>query len=189
MDYLWNAWHFAAQHHGVYRICRRRPASVLAAFLEKWLMRGFLLYVVLRVIAVTGVETAWDPLWRTLDNLVLLIPAGLLLRELSGRPRLSSGTLYLVSVSCLYIALLWAIHRRRLSLVLALTTASALFHAVEYLGLVSWSVGQRYARLGRRMGTLGYLAPRWASRSGSSSSSWGLGAGCSTSGAWRPGLP
>ena len=62
---------------------------------------------------------------------------------------------------CLYSGLLWAVHERRLGLVLALATASALFHAIEYLFLVSWSVRQRHAGLGSRMGLLGYLVPRW----------------------------
>jgi hypothetical protein len=42
-----------------------------------------------------------------------------------------------------------------------LTLASALFHATEYLALVSWAVGQRHVAIGDRRGTLGYLAPRW----------------------------
>ena len=40
---------------------------------------------------------------------------------------------YLASVCGLYLTLLWAVHERRLGLVLALATASAVFHAVEYL--------------------------------------------------------
>ncbi len=70
--------------------------------------------------------------------------------------------LYLVSVCGLYLALLWAVHARRPALVLSLATASALFHAIEYLALVGWSVQQRHAAAGERMGLLGWLAPRWA---------------------------
>jgi ABC-type Fe3+ transport system permease subunit len=57
--------------------------------------------------------------------------------------------------------LLWAVHERRLGLVLALATASALFHALEYLTIVSWSVRQRHTHLGNTMGILGMLVPRW----------------------------
>ncbi len=42
-------------------------------------------------------------------------------------------------------------------LVLSLATASALFHAIEYLSLVGWSVQRRHAAVGSRMGLLGYL--------------------------------
>jgi hypothetical protein len=56
---------------------------------------------------------------------------------------------------------LWAVHERRPGLVLALATASALFHALEYLALVSWSVAQRHAAKGEQMGALGHLVPRW----------------------------
>ncbi len=49
VDYLWNAWHFAAQHHGIYRIyCRLNGSmSLRAVAWEKWLLRAFLLYVIL----------------------------------------------------------------------------------------------------------------------------------------------
>lgn len=47
-------------------------------------------------------------------------------------------------------------------MVLALATASALFHALEYLTVVGWSVRQRYERNGARLGLLSWLAPRWA---------------------------
>jgi hypothetical protein len=57
--------------------------------------------------------------------------------------------------------MLWAVHTHQPGLVLCLATASALFHAIEYLTLVSWSVRQRHAALGYQMGMLGELAPRW----------------------------
>ena len=64
-------------------------------------------------------------------------------------------------MSGLYLGLLWAVHERRLGLMLSLLTASALFHAIEYLALVSWSVRQRHAGLGDRTGVMAYFAPRW----------------------------
>jgi len=45
--------------------------------------------------------------------------------------------------------------------VLTLATAAAVFHAIEYLSVVAWSVRQRHAQSADRMGLLGYLAPRW----------------------------
>jgi hypothetical protein len=67
----------------------------------------------------------------------------------------------LISALVLYSSLLWAVHVRELGLVLCLATASALFHAIEYLSLVSWSVRQRQMAPRTRMGLLGHLAPRW----------------------------
>src|SRR5690606_32482046 len=51
IDYVWNAWHFAAQHHGIYRIyARRTTPDRLAGFrAEKWLMRALIVYVALRI--------------------------------------------------------------------------------------------------------------------------------------------
>jgi hypothetical protein len=184
VDYLWNAWHFASQHHGIYRIYGRSGPVVAATeqTIEKWAMRGFLLYVTLRVASATWTDTALEYHLRQWDWIVLLVPAWLLLRCLSRHRRTAEAAtgadnpacrgrleslrnmsqfLYLVSVLCLYLAMLWAVHERRLSLVLSLATAAALFHAIEYLTLVSWSMRQRNAALAGRLGALGYLAPRW----------------------------
>jgi hypothetical protein len=53
IDYVWNAWHFASQHHGIYRIYGRLGEAVppTGLALEKWSMRVFLLYVILRVVS------------------------------------------------------------------------------------------------------------------------------------------
>jgi hypothetical protein len=165
VDYVWNAWHFASQHHGIYRIYTRVADPARAGHgpaLEKWAMRGFLLYVTLRVASATWSNADWEALFRTCDWVVVVVPAWLVLRDLiRWRPGAPGRFIYLISLSCLYLGLLWAVHERRLGLVLALATASALFHAVEYLALVSWSVRQRYAAAGGRMGLLGYLVPRW----------------------------
>jgi hypothetical protein len=165
VDYVWNAWHFAAQHHGIYRIYGRlaQPTALAPASLEKWAMRGFLLYVIVRVAGATSPEMGLSDTLLTLDWFAVLIPLGLLtsgLRRALGHGS-PGGLLYLASVSALYLSLLWAVHERRLGLVLALATASALFHALEYLALVSWSVKQRHAAVGERMGLLGLVAPRW----------------------------
>jgi hypothetical protein len=162
VDYVWNAWHFAAQHHGIYRVYGRLGgvAPTPGAVVEKWVMRLFLLYVILRV-AVTTRPDAPEFL-RTADWAAAAAPAWLVLRALLGAGTGGAGgRAYLVSVIALYLSLLWAVHAHRPRLVLALATASALFHAVEYLALVSWSVNRRHAEAGDRMGLLGYLAPRW----------------------------
>lgn len=164
IDYVWNAWHFAAQHHGVYRLYGRMGATPFEAGLtfEKWGLRFFLLYVILRVATATWADSAWDSTLQMADWIILPLPAWLVLRDLLRSPRKSPGRfLYLLSVTGLYMFLLWAVHDHRPGLVLALATASALFHALEYLSLVTWSVKQRHASLGDRMGLMAYLVPRW----------------------------
>jgi hypothetical protein len=164
IDYVWNAWHFASQHHGIYRIYGRlgeiKPAAGLA--MEKWSMRAFLLYVILRVASATWSDSSWDDVLRTCDWFAAIVPACLIVRNLfrSGSSALGRIT-YLLSVSCLYLSLLWAVHTHRPGLVLTLATASALFHAIEYLALVTWSVRARHTALADKMGLMGYLVPRW----------------------------
>jgi hypothetical protein len=164
VDYVWNAWHFASQHHGIYRIYGRlgSPSPAGGPLLEKWAMRVFLLYVILRVATATWSDASWEGWLRGADWVAAVVPVSLVLRDaVAWRTRSLGGLAYLLSVSGLYLALLGAVHERRLGLVLALATASALFHAVEYLALVSWSVSQRHAALGGRLGLLAYLVPRW----------------------------
>lgn len=164
IDYLWNAWHFAAQHQGIYRIYGRmtESAPTLGQAIEKWLFRGFLLYVTLRIVTATGFAADWESTLLVVDWFALLIPVTLVINDLlPSRPRHTGRTVYLASVNLLYTALLWSVHERWFGLILALTLASALFHATEYLAIVSWSVHQRHASLGERLGPLGFLAARW----------------------------
>jgi hypothetical protein len=164
IDYVWNAWHFAAQHHGIYRIYGRLsgPLPPTGMTVEKWAMRVFLLYVILRVASATWADAVVEECLRAVDWVVVVVPAWLVVRDVSRAGADSVGRVtYLVSVCGLYLALLWAVHERRLGLVLCLATASALFHAVEYLALVSWSVRLRHATTGDRMGLLGLLVPVW----------------------------
>jgi hypothetical protein len=164
IDYVWNAWHFAAQHHGIFRIYGRLgeapPDAPLT--LEKWLLRGFLLYVALRIASATWVEPAWERWLQRGDWIAAIAPVWLLVRHaVLARTGSPGSLLYLSSVLVLYSSLLWAVHEHRLGLVLCLATASALFHATEYLSVVTWSVWRRHAVLQGRMGLLGHLAPRW----------------------------
>jgi hypothetical protein len=165
IDYVWNAWHFAAQHHGIYRIYGRmsEPERTSGLFVEKWALRLFLLYVILRVAGATWSYTELELWLSRLDWAAVFVPLWLVISDLARARADSLGrTVYLVSVCALYLCLLWAVHTQRPALVLSLATASALFHAIEYLSLVGWTVQRRHAAAGERMGLLGYLAPRWA---------------------------
>ena len=162
IDYIWNAWHFASQHHGIYRIYGNRAGMPIATpALEKWSMRLFLLYVILRVAGATWSHAALEQSLRIADWAVLAVPAWLLIRELARQPRAAGRTIYIVSVLTLYISLLAAVHANRPALVLSLATASAVFHATEYLALVAWSVHGRHAAKPDQLGIMSYLAPRW----------------------------
>lgn len=164
VDYLWNAWHFAAQHHGVSRIYARRAGSTVPAGWDsdKWLMRAFLVYVAFRVAGTTWSQPAIHAGLLALDWAVLAAPLWLLGRRLAGLRDGSQGEmLYLLSVFSLYVGLLGTAHWRQPAAMLGLATASALFHATEYLAVVGWSVQRRAGERGSAMGLLGWLAPRW----------------------------
>lgn len=170
VDYIWNAWHFASQHHGVYRIYARRSAGDVATALdsnrhssawEKWTMRLLLLYVILRVAGGTWRYHTLEQALSQTDWLAWATAAWLIAQDFWLRDASLPRRLYLLSMLALYAALLAAVHWNQPALVLSLATASAVFHATEYLALVTWSVKQREAKWGRRLGTLAYLAPRW----------------------------
>jgi hypothetical protein len=54
-----------------------------------------------------------------------------------------------------------SVNQNRPALVLMFTTASALFHAVEYLAIVSWSVRSRHGRPENQGTLFGRLLPQW----------------------------
>src|SRR6185295_8546832 len=105
--------------------------------------RLFLLYVILRVAGATWRYVQLEQALQVTDWLVLVIPAWLLVRYLVQLGRSLGRSLYLTSVIGLYMCLLAAVHPNRPALLLSLTTASALFHATEYLALVAWNVHGR----------------------------------------------
>ena len=130
IDYLWNAWHFAAQHSGIGRIYGRiaRPDLSGAALLEKILLRAFVFYVILRLAlplmfarqAVGALaqmdQPHWtDPLagalgwlyrpdWKSmlqpLDLPMLVLPLILLAREIPGFSRAALGRVIYLSSVC-----------------------------------------------------------------------------------------
>lgn len=167
VDFLWNTWHFGSQHHGIYRIYGRLGGGgpLPAETLERYALRGFVMYVLFRIPAVTlfadrdfGHWLGWlgralhDP-WP-LDLVALLIPVGLMARELVATPRVTSRALYLASVLSIYSAMLLALGcHQRLGWTLDQTPMTALavgitaLHSVEYMGIVSWSTsGKRNPR-------------------------------------------
>ena len=164
VDYLWNAWHFAAQHHGIYRIYSRLGAdSTLSPNrLEKWLFRGFLLYVIFRTASSATAPGVMDLWLSRADWMSLVIPVWLVSRELKSLNQGYWGrSLYLISLLSLYVSLLWAVNTHRPDIVLSLATASAWFHASEYLAIIGWHVQCRANKSGKQNVVLQWIAPRW----------------------------
>jgi len=170
IDYVWNAWHFASQHHGIYRIYYRRAGAVegraaaptwVALGLEKWTMRLFLLYVILRVAVATWPYPTIEQSLFWIDWVSLVIPTGLLLRQIFTAGQATGAKIYLGSVCALYVCLLGAVHFNDPALTLALATASAIFHATEYLALISWSMRGKRSIPAERMGILSFFLPRF----------------------------
>jgi len=124
-------------------------------------MRIFLLYVIVRVAGAVWPYPALETALLTFDWVILAVPAWLLVRQATTRSSAPAAMLYLTSVCVLYVSLLAVVHFNYPALVLSLATASAVFHATEYLALVSWSAASKRSEPLNRIGMIGYFLPRW----------------------------
>lgn len=159
VDTLWNAWHFAAQHHGVLRLYAR-PLGDSHPQLERGLLRLFITYAILRSVTWLVGWVGTVPAMDGIDVAMLAVPLVLLGREIM-QPARGRGPkrIYLVSVCALYGLLLGALHWPQRALALALLAAASTFHAVEYLAVVT-----HYAWRRRQAGSDGLfraMARRW----------------------------
>jgi hypothetical protein len=163
VDYFWNGWHFASQHSGVLRIYSRKTPSGIE-FLERWGIRAFIFYVIAR----TSSALIWkfesypaaNTICMLIDWAMLSLPIALLLTNLIGwqKDRLPK-LVYLISVLVLYSAYMLSSHFHWSRMFFCLATAAALFHAVEYLAIVS-----HYASRRESVGSDGMMrsiAARW----------------------------
>jgi hypothetical protein len=140
VDFVWNAWHFGAQHSGILRMYSLK-AGAGPSIVERWGLRIFVCYTLLRTAAWTTGWTIGDAaLERSrngVDTFAILLPAAVLFAALfNGRKTFG-----------------------RIAYVLPLMAASALFHAAEYLAIVSI-----YANRRRSVGSPGHfraLAESW----------------------------
>jgi hypothetical protein len=160
-DYVWNAWHFAAQHAGVLRMYSRKVGGG-PDLLERWGTRAFITYAALRT---AGWATGWletDAMhWlRAADLAMLGIPVLLGSMTLSRLNRQTLGkTAYVLSICGLYSGLILALTYRQGGLVVVFATASSMFHAVEYMAVVT-----HYAQRRRTVGSPGrfrVMANHW----------------------------
>ena len=163
IDYIWNGWHFASQHAGLLRIYTRKSGGG-NAWLERWGLRGFILYTIVR--------TSSSILWRlelypelasivsSVDLAVLAIPVAVFLLNIRGwKLERLPKMIYLTSVTLLYSGYLLASHFQQSRFILCFATAASMFHAVEYLAIVS-----HYASRREHIGSVGLMkrmAPQW----------------------------
>ncbi|GIW78745.1 MAG: hypothetical protein KatS3mg105_0552 [Gemmatales bacterium] len=185
IDYVWNSWHFAAQHSGISRIYGRssRPDIVTNGMVEKVVLRTFILYAIFRLASIpvhklygsevdAGIWLRWlqDVMAsaQMLDLPMLALPVFLLVRELVNfRPSMVGRLAYLLSICGAYSALLVAVHIHNMhssspewtNLVAGIAMAISIIHSVEYLAIVSWAVKKRHGN--RESGLFAYLVPRW----------------------------
>ena len=147
VEYVWNAWHFGAQHGGILRIY-----SLKAGGGNRWLelntMRLFAPYVSIRLVAELN---GWLETHPTSASIVSVVDVALLAFPLilvgnevrrfskSRIPRL----LYPLNVYAMYAAMLVCLRMGAHRALIMLTLANAAFHAVEYLAIVTYYAQKR----------------------------------------------
>jgi hypothetical protein len=168
LDYVWNTWHFAAQHAGISRIYGRRVRPELSqkeAEFEKSAIRLIALWFFFRYALFLGAQSpllAGSPIVPYIPWLGLLDPLAaapavwLVIGELRSYRRECLGRLlYMISVVGQYAVLLLFLDIGWAPLLIAGLLSVAIFHATEYLAVVSWSVQRKTTGVWR------YLVPRW----------------------------
>jgi hypothetical protein len=154
LDYVWNAWHFAAQHAGIARIYGRfaRPAqTVRGTNFEKMAIRMLVLWVFLRIavyLAARGPFAANSEFLAAvlpwLDPAAILPALILLLMEWRDfTPAARGRVLYITSVISLYTGQLIALRLGEDAWMRALFLAGAVFHAIEYLAVCRWAMQKK----------------------------------------------
>jgi hypothetical protein len=140
IDYVWNAWHFASQHAGVLRMYARKVGG--PEWLERWGLRLFVTYAALRAAGWTTGAVEADPSalpWlRAADLAILVIPVLLVATNLIGATRDRVGKLaHLGSVCTLDTGFVLSLRFGWAEGVVVFAAAGSLFHAVEYLAVVT----------------------------------------------------
>jgi len=166
LDFIWNAWHFAAQHAGISRIYARHSSIQQPdkeVEFEKSAIRLLVLWVFFRLAMYRGQHqpefSAFSlptvmPFLDWFDPFAVAGIAVVLGKELFRRPFAHGRVLYLGNMTVLYVLQLVAIRLQAGTWMTALFLGGAVFHAVEYLAIVSWSVRKKTTGIWR------HLAPR-----------------------------
>jgi hypothetical protein len=168
VDYVWNAWHFAAQHAGIARIYARlaqRTQTPSEIEFEKGSVRLLVLWVFFRLALHIAAYDAnspaqyvreWLPYLVILDPFVLIGPIWVLIREFVAAQWHLGRMVYLLSMVSIYSAQLLTLANRWEGLMQPLFIAGASFHALEYLAIVAWSMGKKQG------GIWTFIVPRLA---------------------------
>jgi hypothetical protein len=146
-DFLWNAWHFGSQHHGILRMYSRKGGGGRPR-LESNIIRFFVLYVALRAASRLN---GWLDVYPVLiqvtfwtDTIALLLPSILVVLELVDSPVRRLGKIvYLCSVYAIYASFLLAVRMSAFAWILPLAVATAAFHAIEYMAFVTYYAQRR----------------------------------------------
>jgi hypothetical protein len=170
--FLWNVWHVAAQHAGIARVyaVRGRPGVRTSGVVERWVLRPFVVYAYLRMANLGGAFAGWSGVFGWVqraslsggawDWLALGAPLLVLAHEAADFDRrLVARYVHLASVCALYSSLILLSALRLNEYALALAVAIGVFHAVEYYGFLTWSMGRRVATRANFFAP--FVAARW----------------------------
>lgn len=188
VDLFWNNWHGASQHSGVNRIysIQAQPERDSSDAVGKAGLIFFTFYAVMRILDFAQLATG-TPFFvgknvlifafgGRFDFLILLLPLTLLIREVFDyRPIFNGRLAHLASVCLIYSGIILSSHYGKHSLMLALVFSQVIFHGVEYLAIVDWSMDKRCRR--DEIGVSTFLIRNWTENLG-----WFIGgiavAGC-----------
>lgn len=153
VDFVWNSWHFAAQHAGISRIYGRQchPDDTFEQMdFEKMALRTMVLWTFLRVAIHHGIQNNNATVIPTLgavlqwfDPVALALPAYLVVKEWRRANDKAWGRIaYMTSVVALYGSVLVGL-RLGGRMLLGILIAHAVFHAVEYFAVVGWAASKK----------------------------------------------
>lgn len=152
-DFMWNSWHFAAQHAGINAIYRRlgqvEKTEKQIAF-EMSSIRLLVLWTFIRIgLAATASKhnlyASGTASWFIVGDVFFAGRAAYVIVKdlIAGGVRRPGRSVYLLSMLSLYTAILVTIQYMNDAWLKGLLISQAIFHGVEYLAVVYWSVQKR----------------------------------------------
>jgi hypothetical protein len=146
VDFIWNAWHFAAQHSGILRMYGLK-AGAPSSLIERWGLRLFVTYSILRTASWAAGWAAGDSQLESIVHLadlaMMMLPVLLILHFMASGIRSLPRAIYLASVISLYSGILLTTTFQMSQWLLPLLVGSAMFHATEYLAIVTIYANKR----------------------------------------------
>ena len=161
IDYLWNTYHFAAQHYGVTRIYARKAGSGQPK-LEKTIIISTITWCLLRAPNWTLFDGQAQILFTVVDFIAVPALLSLVVAEIfAGIPSVPK-LWYVMSVVLLYGGVIVAPYIGLESARHGLLIAASFFHSVEYLAIVHVYMKGKLNRGGFRAGPFRMAAPIWS---------------------------